>query len=383
MFSNPFTPIFGGKPDVFFGRDKILELFELAMFERGSDERLMFITGTRGFGKTALLEQMSIRAMKKRKVIDLGPDDTVEQFITELCGYDEVVKTVSPQANLNILGVGGGVSGGSISKAKHIGREKLQPLLLDFCSKNKQGLLVTIDEIQKVSLEDVSSICNAFQMASRKGYDIMFAAAGLPYSYDKIVQHTGCSYLRRSVHEEIGLFTWDEASDALNEMFSGIKGLQIDQSYLDEINKFSYGHPYIMQLLGYHLILCINENKPKARHTVSEVELKKAEQNTLLAYQHRALKPLLDEFSGQERKYLMKMSECLDSNRLTATSDIAKALGTTQNKLSKVRETLIAHGIIAAPERGKVMFCVPYLADYVKQEAVNSSVISVARQRGV
>lgn len=44
---------------------------------------------------------------------------------------------------------------------------------------------------------------------------------------------------------------------------------------------------------------------------------------------------------------------------------------------------ILKENIIAAPERGKVMFCIPYLADYVKQEAVNSSVISVARQRGV
>ena len=65
MFSNPFSPIFGGKPDVFFGRDRILSLFDLAMVDSGSDERAIFITGARGSGKTALLEQLSIRAGKK------------------------------------------------------------------------------------------------------------------------------------------------------------------------------------------------------------------------------------------------------------------------------------------------------------------------------
>ena len=62
MFVNPFSPIFGGKPDVFFGRDEILKLFDLAMIDSGSDYRAIFITGTRGSGKTALLEQFSIRA---------------------------------------------------------------------------------------------------------------------------------------------------------------------------------------------------------------------------------------------------------------------------------------------------------------------------------
>ena len=151
MFSNPFSPIFGGKPDVFFGRDRILGLFDLAMVDSGSDERAIFITGTRGCGKTALLEQLSIRASKKnRRVIDLGPENTIEQLMHELSGYDEVTNTISPQASVSVLGIGGGISGGSVSKTKRIGRELLQPILLDACAKSKQGLLVTVDEIQKV-----------------------------------------------------------------------------------------------------------------------------------------------------------------------------------------------------------------------------------------
>ena len=79
MLDNPFSPIFGGKPDVFFGRDRILNLFNLAMVDKGSDDRALFITGTRGCGKTALLEQFSIRAgQTKRTVIDLGYFWTLE-----------------------------------------------------------------------------------------------------------------------------------------------------------------------------------------------------------------------------------------------------------------------------------------------------------------
>ena len=84
MFSNPFSPIFGGKPDVFFGREEIIKLFEHAMIDVGSDDRSLFITGTRGSGKTALLEQLSIRAAaQKKKVIDLGPEDMNWQAMTK------------------------------------------------------------------------------------------------------------------------------------------------------------------------------------------------------------------------------------------------------------------------------------------------------------
>ena len=385
MFSNPFSPIFGGKPDVFFGRDRILNLFDLAMVDSGSDERAIFITGTRGSGKTALLEQLSIRAgKKKRRVIDLGPENTIEQLVHELSsGYDEVTSTVSPQASVSVLGVGGGISGGSVSKKRRIGREVLQPLLLEVCAKTKQGLLVTVDEIQKVPIEDVSSLCNAFQMASRKGYDIMLAVAGLPYAYNDITRHEGCTYLRRASHEEIGLFTWDEAADALTKVFSGIKGLMIDGSFLDKINKISFGHPYLMQLLGYHLILQVNNNNSEKKHTVAEAELKEAEKNALLSYEQRALKPLFEELSEGEKQYLIKMSECMGEDRLASTADISRALGVAQSKLSRTRMNLIDHGIIAAPEHGKVVFCIPYLADYVKKDRDVANPVQVVMQRRV
>ena len=384
MFKNPFSPIFGGKPDVFFGRKKIINLFEHAMIDTGSDDRAIFITGTRGSGKTALLEQLSIRALSnKRKVIDLGPDNTVDQLIYELAGYDEVSKTISPQANLNVLGIGGGLSTGSVTKTKHIGKDNLKSIVLEACSKYKNGILITIDEIQKVSIEDVSSICNAFQMASRKGCDIMLAVAGLPYGYSNVIKHEGCTYLRRATHEELGLFTWEETTDSLTDIFSGIKGLSISSKLIDRLNEVSYGHPYIMQLLGYYLILNINNHISERKHETTNEEVSEAIRNALFAYEQRALKPLLDELPNGEKKYLVKMSEVLNSDRLAETGEIADRLGVSQNKTSRTRTYLINHGIIASPERGKVMFCVPYLADYVKREEHISDVITVARQRRV
>ena len=384
MFLNPFSPIFGGKPDVFFGREKILNLFDHAMIDLGSDDRAMFITGTRGSGKTALLEQLSIRAKaKKRKVIDLGPDNTIAQIIYELTEFDELTKTVSPQANVSILGIGGGISAGSVSEQKHITKENLQSVLIEACKKTKKGLFVTIDEIQKVPIEDVSSICNAFQMASRKGYDIMLAVAGLPYAYSKVIKHEGCTYLRRSMHEELGLFTWDEAEASFNKIFGDIKGLNINSEIIEKLNKASYGHPYIMQLIGYYLILYINDHTTGKQHTVTDEEAQTAISNAVFAYEQRALKPLLDELPKGEATYLVKMSECLNEDRLAETSEIAQNMGATHNRLSKIRANLIDHGIIASPEHGKLMFCIPYLSEYVKKEEFESDVIKVARQRRV
>ena len=384
MFKNVFTPIFGGKPGVFFGRADILKRFDLAMIDPGSDDRALFLTGTRGSGKTALLEQLSLRAAKKnRTVIDLGPEDTIAQLIYGLTGYDEWTRTRSPQINVSVLGSGGGISTGAVSQTRHLGRESLQAVVLEACKKAGSGLLVTVDEIQKVPIEDVSSLCNAFQMASRKGNDIMLAVAGLPYAYSEIIRHEGCTYLRRAAREELGLFPWEETDTAFTGVFRGIKGLEIGEEHINRLNQCSFGHPYLMQLLGYYLIMQINENHPGKTHEVTKKEVDEAVESALLAYEQRALKPLVEELTESERKYLFHMSESLGDDRLASTSGIAKSSGSTLSKISKTRSRLIGHGIIAAPEHGKVMFCIPYLADYIKKDSGVSGSVEVARRRGV
>ena len=66
-----------------------------------------------------------------------------------------------------------------------------------------------------------------------------------------------------------------------------------------------------------------------------------------------------------------------------STIDLIEFLGTSSNKLSKTRAYLINHGIIASPECGKIMFCIPYLADYVKKEEQTPDTVAVAKQHRV
>ena len=388
MFHNPFTPVFGGKPQLFFGRREMLSRFDLALADAGSEDRALFITGTRGSGKTALIEQLSMKANARGyRVIDLGPDDTAEVLVRSLVRHESVTRTVSPQASVSILGTGGSVSAGSVSKTTSYGIEDLQMLFLEACAREKHGILVTMDEVQKIAERDISAICNAFQMASRKGYDVILVVAGLPYAHGRVIHYPGCTYMRRAVHEELGLFSWDETDAALHESFAKVEDLIVSDGHYSCLNEASYGHPYLMQLLGYHLVLLANERASTMPYESTDGDVQEAVSRARLAYERRALRPMLDELSLGERAYLQAMGALMrdggEGVRSASTSEIAERLGKKIGQLSSTRDRLISAGIIAAPTRGELIFTVPYLRTYVVDHSNASMVVSRAIERKV
>ena len=381
MLTNPFTPIFGGKPDSFFGRKDILNRFEIALLDRGSEDRALFITGVRGNGKTALVEQLSRRAnMHGWHTIDLGSDNLLETLLRNLVRQSEQTQTLSPSASVNILGTGVGISAGSISKTLRYTTADLQNVFVDFCKEHKEGVFVSIDEVQKVPLEALSTVCEVFQIASRKGHDVILVLAGLPYSYEQVIHHEGCTFMRRGVHERIGLFSREEAYEAFKEAFSCVDGLLINDFELRLLVEASYGHPYLIQLIGYYLVFHVNALSQETPYTITRGDIQVVLPRAIAAYERRALRPMIEELNESERAYLGAMARRIDSERMVSTGDIADELGKNQNELSPTRKNLIKKGIAIVPKRGYLMFNVPYLAGYMQNEATSDKEVELARE---
>ena len=381
MLTNPFTPVFGGKPEVFFGRKELLAQFRTALVDPSSENRALFVTGTRGSGKTALLERLSqlARAVQWR-VIDLGPDRAVHTLVRELAGFDEETRSLSPQVSVSVLGSGGSFGGVATSKTDRIDEADLTRVLLRACEQHPKGIMVNVDEIQKVPEDDVSLICNAFQMASRKGYDVILVVAGLPYAHDEIIHYKGCTYMRRARHAELGLLSWDDSIAAIRSAFAANRGLDAEESVVEQLVQASYGHPYMLQLLGYYLIVTLNENGAAAGHHVSAAEAHVATNRAICAYEARALQPLMSELSGAERAYLLALSHILDDDRVGKTSEVAFHLGKKPNAVTYLRDSLLRNGIVITAGRGLLMFNVPYLAGYVQKRESEPSNLQLVRQ---
>lgn len=384
MFKNPFTPIFGGKPDFFFGRKKILARFEAALIDRGSEDRALFVTGSRGCGKTALLEQLSQRARTAGwKTIDVNSESTVDTLVRQLVRFDESTKTLEPELEVSVWGTGGRVKGGSTSNTTHHEASDLEILFVEACEKERKGIFVSVDEIQKIDPGDMAALCGAFQMASRKGHDVMLAIAGLPYSYNRIIHFEGCTYMRRSAHEKLGLLTPNEVREAFSEAISSVKGLSVQQEALQLLQAKSLGHPYIMQLLGYYLILHINEHTTARRHEATAEDVERSAPLALAAYERRALAPVVDALTPTERNYLRAMAESVDDEHVARSLDVAARLEKSASHLSRARQSLLDEGIIVAAGRGKLMFNIPYLRRYAAQDRLEEDDVELVRLWGL
>ena len=73
-----FQPTFGNRPDQYIGRDGVIEQFMMSLQEPvGSRNRCTLFLGQRGMGKTALLLELSDRAVKVDYVVAL-PSNHIE-----------------------------------------------------------------------------------------------------------------------------------------------------------------------------------------------------------------------------------------------------------------------------------------------------------------
>lgn len=374
---NLFTPVFGGKPDLFFGRQEIISRFERALTDRGSDYRALFITGSRGYGKTALLEQLSIRAKKAgMQTIDASADRPIPYILRALSPYDEISKTADPSVQVSVAGIGGSVKVGSHTQRAHYSQDDFQYMFLEAAQKSKRGIFLSIDEVQKVSIEDMSLICGAFQMASRKGYDVMLAVAGLPYSFDKIVHHDGCTFMRRAAHVELGPMSECEVREAFQETIVKTAGFALSEDAENKLVAYSKGHPYIIQLQGFYLMDYKTQAKGRAKTKIDLEAVENTWPNALETYSSRALEPLVEEMPAAQVTFLQAMASVLNEDRIAAVADIAEKLQRSANALSSTRAALINSGIIISPERGKLAFMIPYLADFVQQHLAESGSIA-------
>lgn len=363
-FDNPFTPSFGGMPERFFGRSDISARVLRAFDNVSSPDRVLFFTGPRGCGKTALLEHLSRLARKARwmacDVHSSNACDALRDFLRP-----------GLTAKSGSLALPGGVTVSAEARAASDGSPaNLTAALLQKAGSLSahKGIFITVDEIQKIAEPEMEEICAAVQMARRKGLPVMLMMAGLPGSKKLVAGYRGCTFMQRVEDVHLGALRIDETHDAFRESCAQVRDLSVSDEVIGACAALSQGYPYLVQLVGYEFLESVREAYPVGVMAPTVDDVAAIEEEVYETYRSNVIVPSTKALGKEGKAYLRAMSSLLDEQGFAKTADVAHALGKEQKQLSSCRQGLLDRRLILSGGYGKVCYGLPYLQRYSREQ---------------
>lgn len=356
MVSNPFKPTAGKNPPVLIGRDFVLDEFAEGIENgAGAPNRLMRISGMRGMGKTVVLNKIASRgsAMGWTVIEETANEGLCSRILDALQPKDRVSKiTAEPSV------FGASLGSVELERASLSLREAMQKS----AKHDGAGLLITLDEVQDASLDEVRALSVAIQHMIREDADIAFVFAGLPSMIESVVNGKTLTFLRRAVPIELGPIGQAEVARSLATTFE-TSGLPLkNQRDADIMAGATHGYPFMVQLVGYHVWQLAKRSGEGAVHSTAVrdgIALARERFDTTV------IEPALQRMPASLMGYLLAMAE--DKVPVSESGVVAERLGKTPQQASAIRARLIKDDVIESTGWGKVSFAIPYMADYLNR----------------
>lgn len=357
---NPFKPTAGAEPPVLAGRDTVLDDFAIGLEEGvGAPGRLMRITGPRGSGKTVLLTELGDIARRRGWcVVDVTAGGHLPEMI---CRRLEKTDSVDYSVELDLMVVKAKAQKDQPHRSEDV-YETLERITGKLTEKGK-GLLVTVDEIQDASVEDVREIAVAIQHLIRERRNIAFVFAGLTAGVMNLLGEDGPTFLRRAYPEELNTIPVGEVEAALGATFEE-GGVRIDEDALALAADSTAGYAYLIQLVGYNVWRAAQVRAGWEFDAVSAEDVEKGVVAARREFERTVLEAAIAHLSKSAMEYLVAMTEDVLAS---STGEIASRLGVPASSLSTTRKLLVSRQIIEPTARGYVGFSIPFMREYLAE----------------
>lgn len=372
--SNPFRPGFGESPTFWAGRRPILDAYRTAIASgAGSVGRMVLINGSRGIGKTTLVNELEDIATSNGWILLRAPSHRGM--------LDELVNTLIPTAINAFRGnPGRRVSGASIAGIGSVSTEidtgeTVTPTLssqlrklAEITTANDSGILITVDEIQAADSSDVDILATAVQDLVRDSIPVSFIGAGLTAGIQELLSSRGTTFLRRSRRYQLAPLQPDDAIDLLVRT-SEQSGIDFDEDAAVRATNAAFGYPYLLQLIGS---LAWDAARAHGSGHVTDSLVRDAVTLAVPVLGDQVHQPELAALPHAQLDFLHAMAtvmDTLDPEGMTAfpvkIRDVATELGKTTTSVSTARAALINRDIIHGPAWGQVAFRLPYLREFL------------------
>lgn len=383
---NPFAPGAGTPPPELAGRDDVLtKVRESYLRARmGLSCRPFMLLGLRGVGKTVLLNEIARLAAEDGIVVSQVESPEVEplaDLLFPLMG--KVLRTFSGVEKSKAL-AGKGLRAlrnfAAALKVKYGDLEvgiapEAEPGIADTgnieydlpdmfeligqaAKKSKNAWLLLIDEVQYLNERDLAALIVALHKMAQKGLPVVLVGAGLP----QVARLAGAakSYAERLfLYPTIGPLSPEAAEKAVVKPLAEQKA-EISPEALTALVKGTHGYPFFIQEWAYNTWNCA----PTASLTLTDVE--HAYPETIKNLDESFFRVRFDRLTNREITFVKAMAS-LGEGPYNIEA-ILSVLGTTSNRISPVRSSLIKKGMIYSPHHGLLAFTVPLFAEYLNRD---------------
>ncbi|RSX57474.1 ATP-binding protein [Bifidobacterium samirii] len=373
--ANPFKPTAGMTPPVLVGRESDLDDFRYALDDGvGAPGRLMYLTGARGVGKTVMLNALGDIARDQDWLVidETAERGFMDRLIRALNG-ESATRTVKYQTPGLTLDIPGGLGQATVN----LGAVELEhgELSLDFrhamtrrldgMDESRRGILITLDEVQSSSIDEIRALAVGVQHLIRERRNIAFVFAGLPSLVEDVVNDDVLTFLRRAERRHLGDVPLPDIWSAFETTISD-SGKNVDYEILNRLTQATNGYPFMIQLVGYWTWRASETAKRGDRITMEDAD--SGIRQAKLKLGDMVHGPIYDGLTAMQKDYLLAMSQ---DDGPSSTSEIARRLERSAQYASVYRAQLIKLDIITASDYGFVDFKVPHMREYLRSHAVH------------
>ncbi|MDR1042997.1 MAG: hypothetical protein LBL54_03745 [Clostridiales Family XIII bacterium] len=231
-------------------------------------------------------------------------------------------------------------------------------LLCEALSKRNKGILFLVDEVQ-ASTSEMREFATTYQHLVGDAMNVAFAMAGLPGAVSSVLNDDILTFLNRAHKVHLGPLPLNEISSYFFRIFSDMN-IDADARLLDSLATSTKGYPYMLQLIGYHLMGLIDSSGGFTQ-TVIDLAVTNAKRMLIDNVYTPCLKPL----SNEDYRFLKAMAV---DEEVSEVADLKTRLKSSASHIQTYKQRLIEAGIIDSPGRGIVEFTIPYIGEYLRGE---------------